>query len=75
MCEPDSLCAQVLRAKYYPSGDIMNAELKKGSSYTWHIIWVGLQTLKKGIIWRVGNGSDINIWEDIGLRVVHRGKL
>jgi hypothetical protein len=34
LCEPESLCAQVLRAKYYPSGDLLNAELKKGSSYT-----------------------------------------
>jgi hypothetical protein len=64
LCEPDSLCAQILRAKYFPSGDILNAELKKGSSYTWQSIWAGLQTLKKGIIWRVGDGSDINIWDD-----------
>jgi hypothetical protein len=34
LCEPESLRAQVLRAKYYPSGDLFNAELKKGSSYT-----------------------------------------
>ena len=64
LCEPDSLCAQVLRAKYYPNGDILNAELKKGSSYTWQSIWAGLQTLKRGHIWRVGDGSNINIWSD-----------
>ena len=28
-----SLCAKVLRARYYPNGDILNCELKKGSSY------------------------------------------
>jgi hypothetical protein len=27
----DSLCARVLRARYYPRGDILNCELKKGS--------------------------------------------
>jgi hypothetical protein len=29
----DSLCARVLRARYYPTGDILNCTLKKGSSF------------------------------------------
>ena len=29
----DSLCARVLRAKYYPEGDILSVSLKKDSSY------------------------------------------
>jgi hypothetical protein len=33
--EPDSLCARVLRAKYYPDGDILKAGPKAGSSFTW----------------------------------------
>jgi len=60
----DSLCARVLRAKYYPFGDILNCQLKKGASYVWQSIWAGIQTFKKGCIWRVGDGSKINIWED-----------
>uniref|UniRef100_A0A8I6YQZ6 Reverse transcriptase domain-containing protein n=1 Tax=Hordeum vulgare subsp. vulgare TaxID=112509 RepID=A0A8I6YQZ6_HORVV len=64
LCEPDSLCGRVLRARYYPDGDLLNCQLKKRSSYTWQSIWHGLQTFKKGIIWRVGDGSSINIWND-----------
>ena len=60
----DSLCARVLRSRYYPSGDILNCELKKGSSYVWQSIWAGIQTFKKGSIWRVGDGTKIDIWED-----------
>jgi hypothetical protein len=41
LCEPESLCAQVLRAKYFRSEDLLNAELK-GSSYTWQSIWTGI---------------------------------
>ena len=59
-----TLCAKVLRSKYYPSGDLLNCALKKGSSYTWQSIWSGIQTFKKGCIWRVGNGLKINIWDD-----------
>jgi hypothetical protein len=61
---PDSLCATILRAKYYPDGDLLNTKLKKGSSYTWQTIMAGTDSLKRGYIWRVGNGQNINIWED-----------
>jgi ribonuclease HI len=62
--EPSSLYARVLHAKYFPSGDILNAPMKKGNSFTWQSIWAGIQTFKKGHIWRVGQGNNINIWED-----------
>ena len=62
--QSDSLCARVLKAKYYPEVDILKVNLKKGSSYVWQSIWAGVQTFKKGCIWRVGDGMDINIWED-----------
>jgi hypothetical protein len=62
--EPHSLCATVLRAKYYPSGDILNCNLKKGSSYTWQSIWASIKSFKRGHMWRVGDGSHIDIWKD-----------
>jgi hypothetical protein len=33
-------------------------------SYVWRSILKGLQVLKKGIIWRIGDGSRVRIWED-----------
>jgi hypothetical protein len=27
--EPDSLCARVLQARYFPSSDLLNAKLKR----------------------------------------------
>jgi hypothetical protein len=62
--EPNSLCARVLKAKYYPHGDILKAGPKAGSSFTWQSILAGLPTFKRGMIWRVGNGESINIWTD-----------
>jgi hypothetical protein len=61
---PDSLCAQVLQAKYYPDGNILKAGPKAGSSFTWQSILAGITTFKRGYIWRVGNGDKINIWTD-----------
>lgn len=33
-------------------------------SYSWRSILKGLDLLKKGIVWRVGNGESIKVWED-----------
>jgi hypothetical protein len=54
----------VLAAKYFPHGDVLKAKPKRDMSYTWRSILSGLQLLNKGIIWRVGNGANIHIWED-----------
>jgi hypothetical protein len=48
--DPESLCARVLRAKYYPDGDILKAGPKSGSSYTWQSILASLNTFKRGYI-------------------------
>lgn len=61
---PESLCARVLRAKYFPQGDISQSKTTANMSYTWRSICRGLGVLKNGMIWRVGNGSHINIWSD-----------
>jgi hypothetical protein len=61
---PDSLCARVLKAKYYPHTDILKAGPKAGSSFTWQSIVAGIRTFNRGCIWRVGNGDSINIWQD-----------
>jgi hypothetical protein len=61
---PTSLCASILQAKYYPDGNLLAAGPKKGSSFTWQSIVCGIQTFKRGHIWRVGNGRRINIWRD-----------
>jgi hypothetical protein len=47
-----SLCAQVLKAKYFLDGNILDAEEMKGISYSWRSIIRGVQALKTGLIWR-----------------------
>lgn len=33
-----------------------------GASLTWQSILKGLETFKKGYIWRIGTGEEVNIW-------------
>src|SRR5207237_2215158 len=61
---PGTLCAQVLRAKYFPGKSILEATAKDGISYTWRSILKGVQLLKEGLIWRIGDGRSVNIWRD-----------
>lgn len=61
---PDSLCARVLKAKYYPNGTITDTAFPSVSSPTWKGIVHGLELLKKGLIWRIGDGSKTKIWRN-----------
>jgi hypothetical protein len=61
---PNTLCAQLLKAKYFPNGSLIYTVFSGNGSATWHAIEYGTKLLKKGIIWRVGNGTYIRAWRD-----------
>jgi hypothetical protein len=61
---PDSLYARLLKAKYFPVGELTDTAFIKNPSPGWQGIMHGLELLKKGIVWRVGNGQKIRICRD-----------
>lgn len=64
MSNPDSLCARVLKGKYFPQGEFMTTGKKKNSSSTWRVILAGRKVLEMGLIKRIGDGVSTNIWSD-----------
>ena len=62
-----SLAARILKAKYFPYEDILNASLGNSPSFTWRSIFQSIEVIKSGTRWRVGNGRLIHIWEDTWL--------
>jgi hypothetical protein len=60
----DSLRAHVLKAQYYQHGELIDTVFTGNPSSTWTTISHGLELLKKGVIWRVGNGRNIRVWRD-----------
>jgi hypothetical protein len=78
MVNPESLCARVLKGKYYHSKDFMTATKKKNASHTWCAILAGRKVLRMGCIKRIGDGQSTNIWKDqwipggIGMKPVRR---
>ena len=61
---PDSLCARLMRAKYYPNGNLLDTVFTRNSSVVWKGIEHRLELLKRGVIWRVGDGALIKTWQD-----------
>lgn len=64
LMEPDSLCARVLRSRYYPNGVFISANLGSRLSYAWRSILFGRELLSKGLRRSVGSGESINVWLD-----------
>jgi hypothetical protein len=44
---PDTLCAQLLKARYFPSGSLIDTIFTGNGSSTWHAIEYGLELLKR----------------------------
>ena len=61
---PGSLCARVLKAKYYLEGSLMDTVFTSAASLVWRGIEYGLELFKKKVIWRDGNGKSIQICRD-----------
>lgn len=58
---PNSLLAQVLKAKYNPNSDFLNSELESGVYYSWMSFWASKKSLFEGVCWRVGNNEQISV--------------
>lgn len=63
---PDSLYTRILKAKYCPNGHLLDTVFCNVASPMWRAVERSLELLKKGVIWRVGNGRSIKIGEISG---------
>jgi hypothetical protein len=64
LTDPSSLCARVLKGRYFPDCDFWDAPQPRSASYTWRSICYGMELVKQGIRWSVGNGKKINLLTD-----------
>ncbi|XP_018463849.2 uncharacterized protein LOC108835040 [Raphanus sativus] len=64
LMDTESLCARVLRSRYYPMGEFLDAKLGSRPSYAWRSILFGRELLVKGIRHNVGTGETIKVWTE-----------
>jgi hypothetical protein len=58
----ESLSARVLKAVYFPNGDILTTELGSHPSQVWRSILEGRDALHIGLIRRIGDGCTTEVW-------------
>ncbi|VAI55917.1 hypothetical protein VPH35_110151 [Triticum aestivum] len=61
---PSSLGARVLKARYFPEGSIMNTTCPSRGSLTFRSIIHGRELLREGVVWRIGDGTTVNVHHD-----------
>ena len=57
---PSSLMSRVLKAKYFRLSNPLDVSVGSNVSFVWRSICWGLELIKAGTRWKVGNGSKIN---------------
>jgi len=57
------LRAIILRAKYYPGGDIFQVTFGLRLSFTWQSICDVRNVIAKGSSWLIGDDSTLKVWE------------
>ncbi|XP_019183755.1 PREDICTED: uncharacterized protein LOC109178674 [Ipomoea nil] len=62
MAHPDTLVSRVMKAKYFPKTEFLEAQIGTNPSYIWRSILAGQQVLKLGVARRIGDGRDTKIW-------------
>lgn len=60
----NSLLESVLRSRYYPRGEFVNAGIGYQPSYAWRSILSVREKILQGCRWIVGNGDSIDLWKD-----------
>lgn len=67
MTRPELLLSRVMKAKYFPSSSLLQAELGDRPSWTWRSILLARPYLESGLRKRIGNGRSTTIWGEAWL--------
>ncbi|XP_075670283.1 putative mitochondrial protein AtMg00310 [Castanea sativa] len=61
---PKSLCHRVFKARFFPECSILEAKDSSVGSYAWKSICSARDVIRKGMVWRIGNGESVRIKMD-----------
>lgn len=59
-----SLVARLLKARYFPNSDILEANLGCRPSFIWRSLQGAISLVKGGYRWLIGNGESVRVFED-----------
>ncbi|XP_074266609.1 putative mitochondrial protein AtMg00310 [Silene latifolia] len=73
--ETGNLWEHIMRAKYYPDGEFMTAQLGANPSYTWRGLMEARAVLETGMRRRIGDGKSTRVWRDAWLPGTNTGRV
>lgn len=53
----------MLKQKYFQNGQLLESTAVPRSRYIWRSLCRAIELIKDSLFWRVGNGSQINVWK------------
>lgn len=68
LTQPNLLMSEVLKARYYPTRGLLNAEAQSNDSFLWRNWIETKETLRQGLRYQIGDGKSIKIWESPWLK-------
>ncbi|XP_068340019.1 uncharacterized protein [Pyrus communis] len=64
LTEPDSLWAQVIKARYFPHCSIWDAKKGGRASWAWGSLLIGRDLIREGSHWQILSGQEVRVWQD-----------
>ena len=74
LASEDSLFFRFFEANFFPHGSIFDAKEKNGS-YAWRSILKGREVIMRGLRWRIGDGSAVQVYQDNWLPTSEYGRF
>lgn len=68
LTQPNALVSRLLKARYYPDGNLLQAVRMGRASFTWSGIWEAKENMNDGLRWVLEDGKAINILSDRWLK-------
>lgn len=64
LSNPTSLIARLYKAIYFLDGSFLTAEMGETPSFSWRSILRAKHVLRAGLLWKIGSGVHVDIWDD-----------
>ena len=73
--DTNSLLYRVFKPKFFLNCSIMEAKVPNSAPHAWKSIIKGRKVIRKGGLWRIGDGRSINFWTDNWVPLKYKPKL
>ncbi|XP_025628190.1 uncharacterized protein [Arachis hypogaea] len=61
---PNSTISRMLKAKYFRYTDFLHVEIGSVPSWGWRSVLEGRKVIEKGLLWKIGSGTNVRIFHD-----------